>query len=149
MFDPPCIAINLQRQEQEDRKEKALKLIQGEDRLKRIEEEVIKHKKKLEDRKKEENERIERKIRQEEKKKRWEMLRWIVSYIEEKKPEWDRRRIEQVNKKKILDRKDEERLKLKPVIEPSREEKDERRSLKNSSVYHVSVRGDIIVCVRA
>ena len=40
--------------------------------------------------------RLGSKKRRDEKKKRWEMLRWIVSYIEENKPKWNIRREKQL-----------------------------------------------------
>ena len=75
-----------------------------EDRLKRIEREVKKHQEELEERKRKEEELKERKHKQAEKKKRWEMLRWIVAFIEERKPEWEKRKAKELEKRRATER---------------------------------------------
>ena len=96
----------------------------------RIEEALANHRREVERRKAEEDELKERKQRQAEKSKRWEMLRWIVSFIEEKKPEWERRRKDQLAVKRRLEQNEKIRLedyKRRPSI--SGEDKDERRRI--------------------
>ena len=67
-----------------------------EKRLEMIERELRNHQQELEEERRQETEAENRKKRRDEKKKRWEMLRWIVSYIEENKPKWNIRREKQL-----------------------------------------------------
>ena len=89
--------------------------------MKRIEEAVKKHQELLEEGIKKEKELKERKAKQAEKKKRWEMLKWIVRFIDEKKPEWERRRREEIARKKEIERKEdlmiEERRREKSTVQ--------------------------------
>ena len=102
------------------RETKVLKpLEEGENRLKRIEEELLNHKKELEMKRKEEDARRERKTKQAEKTRRWEMLRWIVQFIEENKENWERRRTSELAIRASQKEKDD--------LETRKEEKEQSK----------------------
>ena len=77
----------------------------------KVELEVEKYKKEVELEKEAQEKRKDRIRRKKEKERHWEMLRWIVTFIEKNKDGWDRRRKEQIERTNWLDLTEEERKK--------------------------------------
>ena len=72
-------------------------------KLKKIEKEVLEYEKELAEMKKKQEEKRDRLARKKSKEKRFEMMKWVVKFIEENKPKWEDRR-----KQEILQRKKNE-----------------------------------------
>ena len=110
-----------QRKGREKDSDKRVMLGEEDKRLDRIEAAIRKHKAEQEELKRREEETKERKKRQAAKKKSWEMLRWIVTYIEEKRPDWERRRKEEISRRRAAQKLEEDRLRNWKVVEGSNE----------------------------
>ena len=90
--------------------------LEWEEKLKKIDIEVENYKTELENAKKEEAKKAEKKEKKRRKQSHWDMMKWIVQFIDENKEKWDR-----IKKQKKLDMKLE--LEKEEWIKKSKEEK--------------------------
>ena len=67
-----------------------------EKKLRKVKLEVERYRAELEEEERKETQRKDQKRRKEAKEKHWGMMKWVVSFIEQNKEEWDRRRREEL-----------------------------------------------------
>ena len=79
--------------------------MEGEEKLEKIEKEIDKYKKELEKAKEEETKKTEKIERKKRRQKHWDMMKWVVQFIDDNKERWD-----EMRRRKKEDRKQQELL---------------------------------------
>ena len=101
-------------------------------KLRRIEAEVERYHQELQTKELELKANKDRKKRKEQKEKQWEMMRWLVSYIETNKEAWEKRRQEEIREREQQEAEEEWRLLTKEqrIEKLKGEEAEVRKNLK-------------------
>ena len=105
-----------------------------EKKLRKVELEVARYREELEEKERKETQRRNQKQKKEAKEKHWEMIKWIVSFIEQNKEEWDRRRREEIAEREAKRKLEEWRSMTKlEKLEKLRDEEAKTRNLMKSN----------------
>ena len=108
-------------------------------KLARIEKETDKYKKELEEEEKRNKEKSDRLVKKRKKEEHWEMLRWVVAFIDEQKENWEETRREKLEERELAEQMEEwEKLskteKIEKLVkeEKQKQEKEEPERKKKS-----------------